>query len=330
MVDNLLNFVKEHIGYNSPPCLIPIKGDGSDRRFFRVLTPDKSYILIHNPPDSVYKYRENKAYRAFSLHLNGVGVPVPEMIACDMTSGLFLMEDLGDVHLQDVVNHNRNYSIWKKAVYLLYDFHLKARLNFDSSHCVEGTIYDPPFVVEKELEYFRKYFLNHYKGLNVSWTDVSSDFFYLAEKAGSYSTDWVIHRDFQSRNIMVKGDKMYIIDYQGMRYGPPEYDMASFFVDPYVIVDAELKRECVRRYAMCNRAFEMERFHALCLCRNLQILAAFVYLGKIKGKSYFLKYIPQALKSLQSSQFLKNNKNLEGLRKIVSQLINSNKKTWTY
>ncbi len=325
-----LNFIEAHLNCSSPPCIVPIKGDGSDRRFFRVISSNDSYILVYNPPDSVYKYRENEAYRSFSIHLYNAGLPVPKMVSCDMAAGLFLVEDLGNVHLQDMVNQNADYNIWKKAVDLLYDFHLKARVNFDSSHCIDGIIYDPPFVIEKELEYFREYFLNHYSGLNISWVDVRNDFFYLAEMAGSYSTDWVIHRDFQSRNLMIKDGKMYIIDYQGMRYGPPEYDLASFFIDPYVIVDIEFRKECIKRYALHNRDFKRERFNALCLCRNFQILAAFVYLGEIKKKGYFLKYIPYALKSLQSNQLLKNDKNLKVLRKIILQLISADKKTWTY
>ncbi len=324
--EEILLFLKENL--KIPPnnfSLSRLKGDGSDRSFYRINTSLNSFILIHNPPCSVHKYRENLAYKNFSIHLTDKGLPVPRLIAHDIAKGLFLMQDLGDTHLQTLVNRKKDTKRWLKAAELLFAFHSKAREGFDSSSCLDGPIYDPPFVIEKELEYFRKSFLNDFLKLDVSWNRLHHDFFYLAEKAGTYDTCWVMHRDFQSRNIMVLKNRLYIIDYQGMRFGPVEYDVASFLIDPYVQIGSEWKTRFLKNYGQLNPRFNHNRLEPLILCRNLQILAAFAFLGYKKKKTFFLSYIPQATKSLCQNHLLKTDKKLKNLRKITDHLCNNQK-----
>jgi len=117
-----------------------------------------------------------------------------------------------------------------------------------------------------------------------------------------------MHRDMQSRNIMFKNNNIYFIDFQGGRIGPLQYDLASLLIDPYVelphLLQAHLLNYSVKRLATIIR-IDRDKFcisYKYCaIIRNLQILGAFGYLSRIKGKTYFEKYIPAALKTLKNN-----------------------------
>ena len=135
----------------------------------------------------------------------------------------------------------------------------------------------------------------------------------LARKADSFPKT-IIHRDFQSQNIMVvKGDKILIIDYQGARIGPPAYDLASILWDPYCRLDDGMREHLVGYYidqmkrlnasSAHGDQFEEKIFReSLLTCRlqrHMQALGAYGFLSSIKGKKYFLRYVPEGLRLLK-------------------------------
>jgi hypothetical protein len=131
------------------------------------------------------------------------------------------------------------------------------------------------------------------------------DFEDLAELAGETSQRFVFHRDFQSRNLMVHRQRLRLLDFQGMRFGPPAYDLASLLLDPYVALPIRLQerlfgffRPAAQKILGCGCAEFRRKYEVVRLCRNLQILGAFGYLGGVKGKSQFLRFIPWAWKEL--------------------------------
>ncbi len=115
-----------------------------------------------------------------------------------------------------------------------------------------------------------------------------------------------MHRDMQSRNIMVKGDRFYFIDFQGGRLGPVQYDLASLLIDPYVDLPREIQTPlidvCMDKLASVrnlDRHGFLEGFRYCTIARNLQILGAFGFLSREKGKTSFKKYILPAVKGLK-------------------------------
>ncbi|RLA99153.1 MAG: aminoglycoside phosphotransferase, partial [Deltaproteobacteria bacterium] len=117
--------------------------------------------------------------------------------------------------------------------------------------------------------------------------------------------NFLMHRDFQSRNIMLKEGKFYFIDFQGARFGPPTYDLASFLIDPYVGVPQQLQAELLEGYfdeikfqIKASREEFINWYWLTALCRNLQILAAFVFLSQVKKKPFFAQFIKPALRQL--------------------------------
>ncbi|MEJ5300307.1 MAG: phosphotransferase [Thermodesulforhabdaceae bacterium] len=284
----------------------PIAGDGSDRRFFRVQWEGQSFVVMYSPPDTPFRARENRAFDYFSNHLASNGIPVPKVYTSDQMKGIFLMEDLGDISLYNYIHHHpkARQLVYRKAIALLVHFQKKATFGINPDVCVDGSFYDPPFVLEKELEYFRRSFLCNFLGLSASWNSLKDDFCRLADLAGTSDSSSCIHRDFQSRNIMIKRGKLHVIDYQAMRYGPGEYDLAALLIDPYVGIPSHERWGLAKFYARLNKDFSFERYEVVSLCRNLQILAAFAFLGKEKGKSFFLRFIPKALKELSSNRHI--------------------------
>ena len=118
-----------------------------------------------------------------------------------------------------------------------------------------------------------------------------------------------MHRDFQSRNIMVMKDRFYLIDFQGGRIGPPHYDLASLLIDPYVDLPFAMRETLLVYFSeqLAQRspgipAAEIQNAYRYCaLARNLQILGAYGFLTRRKGKPHFSHYIPAAVRSLQQT-----------------------------
>jgi aminoglycoside/choline kinase family phosphotransferase len=117
-----------------------------------------------------------------------------------------------------------------------------------------------------------------------------------------------MHRDFQSRNLMVKDSRIYAIDFQGGRIGPLQYDLASLLIDPYVDLSQSLQDRildyCIQTLSarVSVEPVSFTSSYRYCrITRNLQILGAFGFLTRVKGKTAFDAYIPAALKMLNRS-----------------------------
>ena len=150
------------------------------------------------------------------------------------------------------------------------------------------------------------------------------------KKRAKQRIDFFLHRDFQSRNIMIAGKKIGILDWQGGRLGPLAYDLASLLIDPYTNLPVPEKEEIYNAYHQLLRrerpqglaSFE-KSFPYLAIQRNLQILGAFSFLSRVRGKTYFEDYIPGALQSLRHLLEEVKDGNLSSLRDLVSSLPDS-------
>ena len=286
----------------------PLFGDGSDRRFYRVRASRSSHVLLVSPRKTMGGVDENDSYHFIGEHLRKREIPVPRIYGADLARGLFVLEDLGDAHLQEQANRGgvSLEKLYRHVVKLLLVLHKGAPKGFTREFCFDAPVYDARFVYERELEYFRKAFLVGFLGYDIGEEDLRREFESLAEDAGVKDAHGVIHRDFQSRNIMVSGGKLRIIDFQGMRFGPPAYDLASVLVDPYVSLPMSLQEGLARLYWIgarkfleCSASRFRESYVSTRLCRNLQALGAYGFLGCVKGKTQFFQYIPGALKQLE-------------------------------
>ncbi len=307
----------------------PLCGDGSDRKFFRISCGPSSLVALISPGTRKDATGEDDSYLLIGNHLHSKGLPVPRILYADAREGRFLLEDAGDLHLQNFVRFRRNNlePVYTHVIKLLAALHTRAPKGFEPGFCFDSALYDPSFVYERELEYFRKSFINGCMGFEIGPDELRPDFETLAEAAGVQRSSFVFHRDFQSRNIMVRRGRLWLLDFQGMRFGPPAYDLASLLIDPYVRVPEHLQDRLVAMYwsAAGNRsgvsklAF-IRKFEAVKLARNLQMLGAFGFLGVVKGKRQFLDYIPFAFEQLGRHLSKIGRMKLPRLEKLVSAI----------
>jgi aminoglycoside/choline kinase family phosphotransferase len=255
---------------------------------------------------------ECDAFVAIGRHLYDKGISVPRIYLADAFAGLVLVEDIGDVHFQSVVLNSRNVNetiAWyQSAVQLLISLSLVGGSGFDPSWTYQTPVYDKDLILEKECRYFVEAFLNRYLNLDIHAQDLMDEFGNLADRALNGAMNGFMHRDFQSRNLMVKNSRIYAIDFQGGRTGPIQYDLASLLIDPYVDLDQSLQD---RILAFCIQALSTRvsvdpvsftsAYQYCRITRNLQILGAFGYLTRVKDKPGFDAYVPAALKTLNRS-----------------------------
>ena len=288
----------------------PIFPDGSSRRFYRISFQDinKTLLLIHNPC-SCKGINENDSYWYIGRHLYEKSIPVPKLYLYERKKGLIWAEELGDIHLQETVDfrNNLNASIgyYEEVLNILIRLCVEGKKGFDPRYCYDTKYYDFEFIVKRELFYFYREYLLFYKK-RYHCSEIKKDFFKLAHTVSQIPNNFLMHRDFQSRNIMIKEGKPYVIDFQGARFGPSTYDLASLLIDPYVCIPEEYQLRFlnnffldIRKYlSYCWEEF-LEFFWHTALCRNLQILGAFSYLSLKKGKPQFEKFIQPALNQLK-------------------------------
>lgn len=295
-------------------AVAPLKGDGSNRRFWRVTLPGSRRAIIVAPEKQEERcLREAGSVWKIGRHLRSVGVPVPELYGFAEESGVLLCEDLGDVQLHSIACSTdfadeeavgRLRGLYRQTLDVLVTMQIRGAENFDSGWCWDTPRYDRELMLARESGYFLSAFWQGSLGQQVP-EGLSAEFASLADVASEAPASFFLHRDFQSRNIMIKDSRVRIIDFQGGRLGPLGYDLASLLLDPYAALPPWFQEELYDYYTQRlqqEAAIDLHQFHrcypALALQRNLQILGAFSYLSTVSGKPFFRGYIAPALDSL--------------------------------
>jgi len=305
MLGNSWQLERVHVESLSP--------DGSLRRFCRMICKDGSKVVAVAPPadDSIGLPEASSAWE-IGCHLFAGGIPVPELYSFDEQNGLLVCEDLGDVRLHDLLLQQGNSSeriidLYQQTVVGLVRMQVRGRENFDCSWCWDTDRYDRKLMLERESGYFLQALCCDMLLLPVERQEIEREFIGLADRAQQADASFFLHRDFQSRNIMVQHGRVRFIDFQGGRLGPAGYDLASLLIDPYAALPERLQDDLMDLYLDEFTAlvpYDRQRFKdeylLLALQRNMQILGAFAFLSHQRGKSFFLQYIKPSLCSLQT------------------------------
>ena len=289
-----------------------LKGDGSQRQWYRLTSDQGSLIMVDHGIRESRITAEVDAFVKVGTHLYHQGVSVPGIVFYDTFSGLVFLEDLGDDHLQQAVNSTDDPATKIKLYQTVIDQIIRmSRLGaekFDPAWTYQTPAYDRNLIIDKECRYFQEAFLNDYLGHETFYDDLEPEYNLLAEKALQAPTLGFMHRDMQSRNIMLKCDTVYFIDFQGGRIGPIQYDLAALLIDPYVELPLRLQDRLIDysvKKLSAQIPLDPAEFRACyrycALTRNLQILGAFAYLSKVAGKKQFEQYIPAAVRTLRTN-----------------------------
>ena len=283
----------------------PIEKGGSDRRFYRVLcSPEQTLILVKYNLER----QENRHYVAIAEFLAEHGIRAPKIYFHDAAEGLIWIEDLGAT---DLWSHRQESWLVRRA---FYEAAIDEIVKLHSLPAAIGEAIQESLPAPFESALYRweqDYFFENCLGRHFEMAKTTLSklaklpiLHEIAERLGKQSRV-LIHRDFQSQNIMMRNMQAHLIDFQGMRFGLAEYDVASLLFDPYVALPEIERDELLALYEQKRKAAGhavsadfRENYQFCAIQRLMQALGAYGFIGLVKGHRAFLEHIPAAMRSL--------------------------------
>ena len=289
---------------------IALTASGSNRRYHRIWSEDKSVSLIGVEGTS---RDENHAFLTMSAHFASQGLNVPRVLAVSDDEMQYVQQDLGNTLLFDYIAEGRKTGVFcesekvmlRKTIRALAQFQVKAAEDFDFNVCYP----QPEFNLRSirwDLNYFKYCFLKA-TGVEFQEDKLENEFERLAYiLLEQKQMNAFMYRDFQSRNVMIYVGEPYFIDFQGGRRGPIYYDLASFLWQakanfPQALRERllnEYRDELEKVYPNSEFRFQDSDLKAFVLFRTLQVLGAYGFRGLIEHKQHFIESIPFAIKNL--------------------------------
>jgi N-acetylmuramate 1-kinase len=287
--------------------VVALTGDASDRRYFRVLVPqDATQVLAVHPGAIDF---EQLAFVNVAGLLASMPVPVPRILAHSNELGIIALQDLGDVTLQahlGAATPAEHAALYREAVGLIATLQRRGAELASAAYVPYGVAFD----VDKltwELNFFVKHFLEAYRG--ASFTDsaraaLGEEFAAIVEELAA-EPRVLCHRDYHSRNLMLRDGQLYIIDFQDARMGPDTYDLVSLLRDSYVDFTEAQVDELIAYFQALRGpgtapgtgdvARFRERFDLMALQRNLKALGTFGFQAATRVNPVYIQYIPRTL-----------------------------------
>lgn len=294
--------------------VVPLTGDASDRRYFRVLLQDEpaQVLAVHPGPIDF----DALPFVNVAKLLSEMPVPVPRILGHSDELGIIALQDLGDVTLQahlGAASPAQHAALYRQAVSFI-DTLQRRGAEMASPDYVP---YNIAFDVEKltwELQFFTKHFLQAYRGAQLSAASrdaLAVEFAAIAQELAS-EPRVLCHRDYHSRNLMLHDGSLYIIDFQDARMGPDTYDLVSLLRDSYVdFTEAQVNAFIAFFLALRSgrpngdRPSDHEefrrRFDLMALQRNLKALGTFGFQTTSRQNTVYIQYIPRTLNSARTN-----------------------------
>ena len=277
--------------------IVPLAGDGSDRRYYRIYCRDnRTLILMVLPPvDQARLAAGNYDWLDLADLLTKQDIPCPRIIA-ELDHGL-VIEDCGDVMLNDCYQQRQ---LFKHCFSIIGEF---INLKPDDHHvCWQRRFTSEAY--RAELDFFRTMFID--KAINLQLTATArQQFIEDSAKLSDYLeqfSNFFVHKDFHSRNLMVvDGSRIKVIDFQDACLGSPLYDLISLCFDSYLPLSNQDRRELfVDGCQQLNQrtAIDTKHWPALLLQRQLKAIGSFAKLTIVSKKGNYLKYVQPALATL--------------------------------
>lgn len=290
---------------SGPARLERITGHGSDRRFWRLTTPNWSAVAMQGVADDP----EFERQVAIGKFLSERDLGAPEILDVHEAQKVLLTEDLGTERLYETARRNPREAapLYEQALDVL----LRLQAATADAHAACPLAVDRRLdlaALRGETDYFRERFLVGHLDLDAADLGHLDDDFAALAAVVAAQPQVLIHRDFQSQNIHITGGAIRLVDFQGMRRGPLGYDAASLIFDPYVDLGAAQRARLLDRFATAAvaatpDAIEAAEVRAMVLAaglqRLMQALGAYGFLGHVKGKTEFLAHIPAGVERLR-------------------------------
>jgi aminoglycoside/choline kinase family phosphotransferase len=310
-----MNLFLSNVLQGRPFEVIPLAGDASSRRYFRIVSGSDAWVLMAWEP-----FEDNGHYPFLSVrdHFALHQVAVPQVIAKSPAEGLVLLEDLGDLTLErkfwENQNQDQSLPFYKQTIDELIKMHYYC--TFDKSDC---TAFKMEFDTEKllwEMNYGKEHLL---KGLcQISLSDSQA---HELEKVFTkicstlhVQPKFIAHRDYHSRNVMLKHGKARIIDFQDARLGAIQYDLVSLLRDSYVAMNDDMINNLIEYYLDARRSVISptklptlsrdefnEVFEIQTIQRCFKACGSFSSFFNLRKDTRYLKYLHHTLLTVKRS-----------------------------
>jgi aminoglycoside/choline kinase family phosphotransferase len=286
-----------------------LTGDASTRRYYRIFTNRDSYVVCLDNPFS--EEIEKHPFLSVQQFLSDNNIRVPAIIDHNLPRGYSLQEDLGNEtvlqQLSTITSTEEEYKIYKTIVDQLLELH-----RIPMSAVKNPNLFQLKFDHQKYMDETRftfKYFMNFFnKNLDENLIAELEALFDPIMKNLANQKMVITHRDFHSRNIMVKDDRFVFIDFQDARWGIPQYDLVSLLEDCYYNVN-EVNRQKLKRYYFDNlnpsihgqKSYEefLELYDDMLIQRVFKAVGSFCYIYNWRKDDRYLKYIGFAMEKIR-------------------------------
>ncbi len=278
---------------------------GSDRIYFRLFTAQETFIATYN-----LNVQENKTFVIFSKHFYAKQLPVPEVYCLNDEQTIYIQKDLGSESLLNKLEQNGHhdyvYELFKKSLQALAAIQIKGDNGLNYDVCLTAKEFGKQAILS-DLLYFKYYFLDTLK-LPYDKQAMMQDFDALSTYLTFTEHKYFMFRDFQSRNIIVKNDEVYFIDYQGGMKGALQYDVASLLWQAKAELSEQWKDDLLEFYigevekildTSIDKNTFISQYNGYVLIRLLQVMGAYGFRGLFERKAHFLASIPLGLANLK-------------------------------
>lgn len=301
-----INKIYKEWSGKEPDSVKELTPAGSSRQYFRVKRKGHENVVATLNADEA----EINSFVYLANHLREKGIKVPEVLAVDVKNHVYLQEDIGDVSLFTIIERNKFRfdpkitQLFTRVLKDLVQIQVQGHTDLDYSKCYPVSDFDASSMLF-DLSYFREYFL---KPLVRDFNEIrlEKEFGEFAKWLAGAESNYFMFRDFQSRNIFIKGQDIYYIDFQGGRRGALQYDPASLINQSRLKIPCELRELYLDYYLTelekvngTERKAFMQYYPGFTLLRLLQNMGAYGFRGMVQGKSLFIKSISPAMDNLK-------------------------------
>lgn len=306
-----LSFITESLGPKDYK-IFPLAGDASSRRYFRIVADNESWVLMDwDPFVDDGKYPFLNVLEHFAKHK----VQVPLVIAKSPKDGNVLLEDLGDLTLERKFWENQNQELilpyYKLTIDELLKMHYDATFD-DKSDCVAFKIAFDTDKLLWEMNYGKEHLLSKLCEISAPALKVLDPLFLQICEILNREKKFIAHRDYHSRNVMIKHGKMRVIDFQDARMGAIQYDLVSLLRDSYVDISADIENQLINYYLegrarvapqlpKISRAEFDHIYEIQTIQRCFKACGSFSSFLNLRQDTRYLKYLPQTLLRVKSS-----------------------------
>ncbi|MCX6179491.1 MAG: phosphotransferase [Chlorobiales bacterium] len=329
-----MNLQKNIIGlfcdyFSKPLSISKIQGDASSRQYFRVTGTQGTSIACYDP---AFEASTTETYPFLVLHslLSRHAIPIPALIAIDAKNGLLLLEDCGDLLLQNIFDSSQEHTVserYRKIIDILIQIQTisgnKNKIPFSMCFDQEKLMFEFDFFIQHGLlDYFSPAFDQQKIGR------LRNEFETIAKILFKPQHFVMNHRDFHSRNILLHHDKAVIIDFQDARMGLPQYDAVSLIRDSYIKLNPSLEEKlkayhynALCSYELTSMSFDEYLFYfdIMAFQRNIKAIGTFCYQTQVKKNNTFEHSIAPTLGYLPD--YINARKELKGAGKILQTLL---------